>query len=1047
MGDFSVKAVLSAVDKNFSSTMKGTMGYASNLKSTLTGGLGFGIMMGIGNKAFSVVSDGFSSLGKEAIGTSDSMQKLQAAMRFSGDSEEEIQRIAGATGSLKTYADKTVFSLNDVMSTFGALSANGIKDADKMTEAVGNAVAVFGGGAQEFGSVGLAYSQAMAAGALHAQDWNQILNASPQLAGGLRKELIKLNPVIGEDFKGAMEDGVITADLLGQAMNNIGMTEMAQNAATSVDTFEGAMGNLEATVTGGIMSIYDAFAKAKVVDALNGMNDKIGAGFDWIANKIPVVLDAVSSVAAEASKYWDVFKTNALEVKDAFGEAVSAIGGSLSELNGSFGSTESVSGFSDVIGTASDALKKFAGFLTDHSDEIAKLISMLPQLLIAYKGFKIVSAIAPFVGMFAKGILMLGEKGIGAIAGKLLGIAGAETTVGTASVTSAGQMKQAAVAFLAMGAGVALISAGFYLLAQSAISLAGAGWPAIAVMFGLVAALAALSIGMMLAMKGITASPAQLTGLTTALLALGASILMISTGFAILAQSSIALANAGAPAIAIMVGMVAAIALLTVGAALLGPALTAGAVGFVAFGAAIVLVGVGAVLAGAALAIIVALFPSLIAYGSQAAAAIAQLGAGMLAFAGGTLLAGVACAALGVGLSVVAVGLTLIGVSVLIVAAGVLALAAGAVILGTGMLLTGAALTIVAGTLPTVAGGALLSAVAFSALLGIAMLLTASLLLVSAPLLVLTPAFLLATAGALAFGLAMAAGAVGCAAMALALKAVNSSMKSIASNAKSAEKSISGMKKSVSIVSDGLDALGNKAKDAVKKFTSAFSAGAGSAQAAGKQMADGVKNGVQAELSPLPSIANNSMSGFNASLRSGGNIAVSTMRNIGSSIISSASVIPGNMRGIGYNIGAGLASGMESSLGRIRSIAAQMASAAEQAVRAKAQIHSPSRLFAKLGTFVGQGFADGIDSMSSTIQRASNHMVQIPDIPALAGIGSYSFGDKELRNDYEYSPVIYVRTEVTSVMDGRKVGYGAAEYVDEKNKKDAKLKDRIKGEK
>ena len=150
MGDFSLKAILSAVDKNFSSTMKSALGYTNNLKDTLMSGIGFGAMMAIGQTAVSAVTGKMSSLSKETIETSDSMQKLQAAMRFSGYAEDEIQRIAGSTGSLKTYADKTVFSLQDVMSTFGALSANGIKDADKLTEAVGNAVAVFGGGAQEY---------------------------------------------------------------------------------------------------------------------------------------------------------------------------------------------------------------------------------------------------------------------------------------------------------------------------------------------------------------------------------------------------------------------------------------------------------------------------------------------------------------------------------------------------------------------------------------------------------------------------------------------------------------------------------------------------------------------------------------------------------------------------------------------------------------------------------------------------------------------------------------------------------------------------------
>lgn len=969
MGDFSVRAVLSAVDHGFSSTLKTAMGSANSLKTTLTGGLGFGIMAGIGHKAFSMVSSGLTGLTKETIGTSDSMQKLQTAMRFGGTPEAEIQRIAGATGSLKTYADDTVFSLNDVLSTFGALSANGIKDADKMTEAVGNAVAVFGGGAQEFSAVGLAYSQAMAAGALHAQDWNQILNASPQLAGGLRKELSKLNPVIGKDFKGAMEDGEITAELLGQAMNNIGMTDMAKDAATSVTTFEGAMGNMEATASSGIQKLYDSFAKTKVIDAINGMNDKIGSAFDWMAEKIPGVLDKISP-------YWDVIKEDAGQVKEAFGEAVSAIGDSLSELTGSFGSTESVSNFSDIMGTATDAIKKFADFLTEHSDQIADLITKLPQLLLAYKGFKIVSSVAPALSLFSKGIMGLAGKGVGAIAGKLTGVSSATQTVGSASASSSGSLLQMSVAFIALGAGIALASLGLALIVNSAIQLAQAG------------PMAAVAVA----------------------------------------------------------GLVGVMALLAVGAAVLGPALTAGAVGFVAFGAAIALVGVGALAASAALSIVAGVLPTVAQYGLQGAVAIAALGAGMLAFSAGAAAAGVASTVLGAGLAVVAVGLGLVAAVVMVAAAGVLALGAGAVVLGAGLTVAGAALTVVGAALPLVGSGAIAATAGLAGMLAITAGLAAGLLVLNAPLLLLGPTFLVATAGALAFGLAMTGSAVGCTLMAAALKLVNSSMKSIASNAKSAQKSISNMKSSVSIVSDGLDALGNKAKDAVKKFTSAFSSGASTAQSAGRKMADGVKSGVESGLQPVPGVVTKSMNGFNSALSSGGSRAVSTMRGTANQIVSAANSATGRMRGVGANIGAGLANGMASSLGHIRSIAAQMASAAEQAVRAKAQIHSPSRVFSKLGAFVGEGFADGIDSMSDTVRQVSDRMVQIPDMPELAGAGGGTFSmNRTLSAEYEYSPVIYVNAEVTSVMDGREVGYGSAQYVQEKNKKTEKFKNRLQG--
>ena len=1010
MGDFSVKAVLSAVDRNFSSTMKSALGYTNNLKSTLTSGLGFGVLMGAGQAAFSAISGSVSGLAKETINTSDSMQKLQQAMRFSGSSEAEIQRIAGATGSLKTYADKTVFSLQDVMSTFGALSANGIKDADKMTESVGNAVAVFGGGAREFSAVGLAYSQAMAAGALHAQDWNQILNASPQLAGGLKKELIKLNPILGEDFKGAMEDGAITADLLGQAMNNIGMTDLAKDAAQSVTTFEGAMGNLEATAQSGMMKLYDTFAKSSVIDAINGFNDKVGTGFDWLAGAIPAAIEKISP-------YWKVFKNSFIEVKNAFGDAVSAIGGSLGELNGAFGSQESVKNFGDAIGVAKDALIKFSGFLEEHADMIAKVISALPKLLIAYKGFKIVSAVAPGVMLFTKAIVGLAGKGIGAVAGKLFGIGNAQKTVGEASVTSAKQMMDSAKAFMMLGAGVLMIAGGFWLLSDAAINLANSGPGAIGVMAGLALGMA----GLMLVAKSV--APA-LTTAASGFLALGGSILMISAGFWILSNAAISIANAGPLAIGVMVGMVVAIALLTAGAAALGPALTAGAIGFIAFGAAIVLVGLGAVLAAAALMMVSSVLPVVVQYGIEGAVAIVALGAGMIAFAAGAALAGAGCIVLGAGLLAVAVGLALIGVSVLVVAAGVAVLAAGVLLLGAGMIITGAALSLVGSVLPVVASGALMSAVSLTALMAISLALTASLALLAVPLLLLSVTFLAASVSILAFGVSMTTASAGVLIMAVSLKSVNSSMKSIASNAKSAQKSIASMVSSIDIVNTGLDALGSKAKTAVNKIINVFSSGAGEAKSAAATL----------------------MNGFNGGIQSGGLLAIATSESITVSVIDSLNSAASGAYSCGYNIGIGLANGMRSTLGEVQAAATQLAAAAEKAVRAKAQIHSPSRVSTKLGRFWGMGLPNGIKEMYGRAKRAAGGMIDIisaPSVPAFAGIGSYSFGGNTLNDDYSYNQTVYVNAEVTSVMDGKKVGYGSAKYVQEKNKKDEKIRNRI----
>lgn len=923
---FSVKAILSAQDKGFKSVFGAATKSAKELKSTLMGGIGFGAMMAIGQKAVSVVSGSLSGLTKETINTSDAMQKLQQAMRFSGYAEDEIQRIAGATGTLKTYADKTVFSLQDVMSTFGSLSANGVKDAEKLTESVGNAVAVFGGGAQEFSSVALAFSQAMASGALHAQDWNQIVNASPQLAGGLRKELIKLNPVLGEDFKQAMEDGAITADLLGQAMNNIGMTDMAREAAQSVTTFEGAMGNLEATVTSGMQSIYDSFVKGKAVDAINQFNGKVESVFSRLQTWIPATMIRLGS-------YWKILKREASQVSGAFGDAFGAIRKELGKLIPAFGSTESVNGFRDAIQGAGDALQAFAGFLEEHADIIARVIAELPKLIVAYKGFKIAKSVAPFVGAFTSAIAGLAGKGISKIAGKLFGISKGQKEVGVSSRENVKSTMESAKAFMMLGAGVALISAGFFLLSQGAKAVADSGPLAVAVLVGMVAAIA----GLLIVAKMV--APTLSSG-AAGFVAFGAAVLLAAAGIAVLTMSAISLANAGPLAIGVMFGLIVAIGGLMVVAAAVAPVLTAGAVGLIAFGVAAALVGAAVLLASAGLAIVASVLPIVAEYGLQASVAIGALGAAMTVFGAGTIVAGVGCTVLAVGL--LAVGVAVLGVTV----------------------------------------------------------------------------------GVVAFGVAMVAACVGVLAMAAALLAVNSSMKSIAKNAKAAQKSITSMKDSVSIVNDGLDALGNKAKSAVKSIVSAFDNGAGKARNSGQKLGDSAKEGVQNGLQPTQAVATKTVSAVLSSLASGASGAYSS----------------------GYNIGLGFANGMSATLGYIRSVAAQMAAAADAAVRAKAKIHSPSRVFAGLGAYVGEGFALGIESMSRKVAEATQNIVEIPTLSTDMRMRFSGAGDYELSGDHSYSSNATYTIVVPVEYNGREAARVTAEFTQKELESRESMKMRLKGE-
>ena len=1067
---FSIRAVLSAADRGFSSAMKNAQSSISNLKSVVTGGLGFGVLAGIGQSAFSAIAGNVKSLGSEVIGTSDSMQKLQQAMRFSGTSESEIQRIAGATGTLKTYADQTVFSLNDVMSTFGALSANGIQDADRMVESVGNAVAVFGGGAEEFSRVGLAFSQAMAAGALHAEDWNQILDASPQLAGGLKKELVKLNPVLGNDFKGAMEEGAITAELLGQAMNNIGMTDMAKDAASSVTTFEGAMGNLEATVTTGMGQIYDSFAKAGVVSSINKLSDAVSKAFPKISGFI-----------VSLQPYWEKLESAGSRVGQAFSSAFSAVLASFSKTTGKIGGDQSVAKFGSIVEQVSEKLIQFAGFLEKNADAIAKVIPHIPKLAAGFAGLKILSVVSPMLGGFVKSIGRLAAAGIGTIASRLFGISRSQEQVGRSSSGSSKKILASARAFLLMGAGVAMISGGFYLLAQSATGLADAGGVAIAVMFGLVGAVGALGFGMTVMLKSITAGPGKLRALGTTLISLGAAVLMISGGFAVLSQASIALANAGMPAIATMFGLVAAIgalmvvaskvgvqltagavgmvafgaAVLIAGAgmalmsqacvnlvsagtpaiavmagmvvalaglmalaAVLGPMLTAGAVGMLAFGTALVLVATSALIGSAALAVVAGVLPTVSQYGASGAVAIAQLGAAMIVFATGAATAGAASIVLGAGLLIAGTGAT-------VAAAGVTLLAAGTTLLAAGLTLTATAATLLGAGLPMVATGATAAAAGLTAMLGGATALSAILLLLTASMAAFSAVLLLSSAGLITFGASVTLSAAGAALLATSLVLVSSSVKSIASNAKSAESSLSSMVSSVNIVESGLNALKSVAGSAMDGFINAFKSGNKQVTSEAKSMANGIKNNLETGLNSLSQVARTAMSRFTSGLNQGGAAAVSAARSISANAVAALGSSAGVAYSHGYNIGAGFANGMAASLGRVQNIASQMAAAAAQAIAAKAKIGSPSKVTYKQGLWVGEGFVNGIKSMINQAWSVSEDLVSIPNL-AIAGLGGFQ---GELSEAYSYSRNITII--VPFDIDGREFARAEAQYMDD----------------
>lgn len=1071
---FSIKAILSAADKGFTSTMKAASGYVDNLKSTLTSGVGFGVMMAAGQAAFNTISNGVTGLVGDLNSSSAAWKTFQGNMEMTGKSADQIKAVKN---ELQDFAEATIYSSSDMASTFAQLEAVGTKNTTKLVKGFGGLAAAAESPTQAMKTLSQQATQMAAKPTVAWEDFKLILEQTPAGVAAVAKQM-------GKSTQGLIKDvqaGTVATEDFFDAIAAVGTNDAFTKLATEYKTVGQAMDGLQETAANKLQPAFDVLS-SKGISAISKLVDKMGQlDGEKIAAKLTSGLDKIKP-------YWDVLVATASEVGSAFGDAFSAISKELADLNGSFGSTESVEGFGDAIGVAGDALKTFAGFLEDNADTVALLIDNLPKLLAVYMAFKVVKAVAPFVGAFTGAIGGLAKAGISKLGSKLLGVSKGQEAVGKSSSGSSKKILSSAKAFMMLGAGIALISGGFYLLAQSAVALSDAGGPAIAVMFGLVAAVAALGAGMVVMMKSVSTGPAKLKALSTAMLSLGAAVLMISAGFAVLAQSSIALANAGAPAIvtmfgmvasigalmvvasavgkqltaasvgmiafgaavliagagmyvlsaaaisltnagtpaiAVMAGMVVAMAGLMALAAALGPALTAGAVGFIAFGAAIVLVATGALLASAALAVVASVLPTVSEYGLQGAAAIAALSAGMIVFAVGAVAAGAGCVVLGAGLVVVAAGLTAVGAAVLITSAGVLVLSAGVVALGAGLTLVAASLTMAGAALPLVASGAVAAAASFTALLAAAAALSAILLVISASLAAVGVVSAASTVGVAAFALAMTTGAVGVLAMSVALKAVNSSMKSIASNAKSAQKSLTSMKTSVNIVNDGLDALGSKAKSAIKSLISEFSNAESKAKSSGKAVGDN----------------------FNSGVTSGMSRAVSTASSMSASVVAAISSAQSGAYSSGVYIGVGLANGIRSQVGAVRSAAASLAAAAEAAIVAKAKIGSPSKISTDLGEFWGIGWVNGILSKVKDAKAAAMDLISIPSLVPVPDIGMNIRGGgiQDLNDDYNYTRTARYTIVVPVEIDGKETARVTAPYTEAELERRDKFNSRLRG--
>ena len=1096
---FSVKAVLSAVDRGFTSTMKSALSSVKSLASTV----GSGMIMGAGMAAFNKLTGAASGLVKEVDASNAAWKTFSGNMGMLGKSSKEIESVKK---ELQSFAEQTVYSSSDMASTFAQLEAVGTKNTLSIVKGFGGLAAAAENPQQAMKTLSMQATQMAAKPKVAWEDFKLMLEQTPAGISAVAKEF----GMSAADMVAAVQAGEIKTQDFFDAIAKVGTNDAFSKMATEAKTVGQAMDGLKETVGNKLTPAFDYLSKKgiKAVDKIaqsfrkingeaiktklvsgvkaatpywntfksavsnvwkiiSGVGKKMGPIFESagkaIAKTVQKINRSIAKVDAKdivakigggidkAVHIWEVAKGSFKGVGTALGEAFAAVKDSVLDMLGAFKGTGSMETFKGIMDEVAKAIKKVAGFIKENSDTIAHAIPYILGAVAAFKGFKVISGVISRFSSFGNAVKTLALKAIGAIPG-LGSFNKKQDEVGRKSSSSTKKLLASAKAFMMVGAGTLLTAAGFALLAQAAIQLSNAGGLAIGVMAGLVVAVGALMIGSMAMLNVISASPAKIAKMSAALLALGASVLLISAGFAILSYSAIQVANSGGLAVGVLAGMMVGIAAIIAIIGTFGAGISAASAGLLAFGACVLMICAGLALAQGAFA---ALTPLVTAVGdavSQVAATIAD-GVSQIVESVGSVLTsafetagnaiskvvesiseGIATvndsianviSAISEGLSGVLEGIasviSSVGQSARDAGEGFKAAAEGiktVADLGLGDTIkaigsVGAAMGEMAGhskTLPAVAAGLAAIGTAITTIAAGADAFSATITTLSN------------STTKLADGMTKAKESLaGITMPSIDPSPVVSAFNAVSTAASKLVKDIAdiGNKASTGFTS-GMNGVCNTAKTAMKNLMNIFKNAGNQAKTAGKNMGTGFTRSLQSGLSRTSAVARQAVTSAVSQLRSGYSGAYSA----------------------GAYISQGFAAGMQSCLGAIQSAAAQMVAAADAAVRARARIHSPSKLFEKNGIFMGEGQEKGILSKVKDVWRAAEKLVQIPALEQNPLRIAYA---GEMSADYDY----YRNTTYTIVvpvdLDGKEIAKVTAPYTQEEIEKRQRREERKKG--
>lgn len=481
---FSVEAILTATDKNMTSTMNKAIGacqsFGDRVKSIVAG---VGITKAIG-ATMNVLSSSFDG----AINRFDTMQSYPKVMKSLGFSIEQSQK---SVAKLNQSVQGLPTNLADVVTTSKSLASvtSNIDKATDTTIALNHAF-LASGSSSEDASRGLQqYSQMLAKGTVDMQSWRTLQET---MAPALTKVAKKLGITSGNanELYDALQNGTITFDQFNDAMIECdtetgGFAETALEASKGIKTsmtniksavqnleqgFLSAMNNmLKSKAMGGLVDNLEKI-KSKIYDFRNSIMESKDDGLTWdfkpgvlenVSKAMDWLADRANNAKAMVQQFYDGFmKTDAVQnAITLFDKVKDAIGNVMDKLQDSKVFEQLGQDIGNIIAKVEDVTGKIADFIanlkTEDVKRFASAVKLLAGAFVAIKvGSKVSSMISGVVGT-AKGgysklksiidkIRGLGEKPTQEIPGQLPQNGTPSDGIGDATMRTAQKTSKAA---------------------------------------------------------------------------------------------------------------------------------------------------------------------------------------------------------------------------------------------------------------------------------------------------------------------------------------------------------------------------------------------------------------------------------------------------------------------------------------------------------------------------------------------------------------------------------------------------------------------------